>query len=265
MTTMIVSVALFVGLISLGLIVYIFKDCLRCVPVGHLLLVRGPITKCVRYGVVGPKVVFVRPFDLTTLLDVTTRFTHCRVDELHTGDQLLAARLNILYGLDAALLQVSDLDQIYPFLGRAEDVVQESAYYLTRALATEFTAQGLLSTPALRLKFERRLSYMLQDQVKFLGIRIDGVQVLCYLPQTILQAELMATQTKISAQAQAYALRVLQAALESGRNFAPLLAKTIQQEMPNEADASEPNMLLPLLLNLDQPNGLNIHWLMTKI
>jgi hypothetical protein len=33
--------------------------------------------------------------------------------------------------------------------------------------------------------------------------------------------------------------------------------------MPNEADVSEPNMLLPLLLNFDQGNSMNIHWLMT--
>jgi regulator of protease activity HflC (stomatin/prohibitin superfamily) len=252
-----------------GILCLVLGTCLarafgRVVAVRQVMVVCGRITGGARRIVVGPRIAIVGPLESTRFLDLTMQSVQLNADDVVTSDELaVAASLDIFYAIDPSLLQVEDLDGVLPFLTKAERIVQAWTEYSLRSLASRFTTKELLAAPAVRSRIEGILKHTLQDRLGPFGMRIHTVRLLCRSTPRILEAQLVAKQTRLISEARAEAMRQLASMLGSNHNVSQLLPFELLQRV-HEGESgllTALNLPLPTTSSDGDQSTLAMHWL----
>ncbi|MCB0166639.1 MAG: hypothetical protein KDI79_20590 [Anaerolineae bacterium] len=252
---LIISIVVTIGLIAA---IVLLLGCLRPVRIRQVLLIRGRITGTVHRTVVGPRIALVWPFQFSQSLDLTMQAVQLNMDDLVTTDLAVAASLDIFYTFDPAFLRNTDLNRILPALAGVEKIVQSWANYILRSLAAGYTTTELLTLPSHRAHLESLLRNTLQDRVQPLGIRIHTIRVLCRPAPMILEAQLAAAHTRLTAHARAQALAMLAAALGPETNVTQILPLELLQKIQQGDTMTALNLSLPATSGVNSQDSLGL-------
>lgn len=172
---------------------------------------------------IGPRFLIVLPIlDTVHMIDLSFHRTTLNGLTMQTFDgQTAVATITVGWQLDAKLLRAADIEQILPFLPRAEQIVSHWTEFVTRATISRYKLDAIQNILRHPRGFQEVLAEDLRRQIKTLGACVLDVQLMCYVSPAVAEAriaaEARAQELQIVAAARAHEIRLLSEALHSSR------------------------------------------------
>lgn len=165
---------------------------LRLVQARQALIRYNALTGEVQDLVVGPELTVIWPGAQATLpIDLTIQRLPLQMDDVVARDRMpVVASLDLMYQFDPRLLATLDMTAIFPYVPQARSIVELLANYCLRTLVAQFTMTDLLSRPIIRARIERRFRCLLDDALRWLGIRVLFARLLLWPTERVLEAEI---------------------------------------------------------------------------